>query len=44
MPHTAVDLFFLGLGWSWVGEFVGFIIAFYKKLKNVSCEYDRANG
>ena len=27
-PNAAFDLIFLGLRWPWVGEFVGFIIAF----------------
>ena len=27
-----------------VGEFDGFIMIFHKKLKNVSCEYNRLNG
>ena len=27
-PHATFNLFFLGLGWPWVGEFVGFIIIF----------------
>ena len=27
-PTTTLNLFFLGLGWPWVGEFVGFIIIF----------------
>ena len=25
-PNAAFNLIFLGLGWPWVGEFVGFII------------------
>ena len=25
-PNVTFSLFFLGLGWPWVGEFVGFII------------------
>ena len=28
-PNAAFDLIFLGLGWPWVGEFVGFIIRWY---------------
>ena len=24
-PNATFDLFFLGLGWPWVGEFVGFV-------------------
>ena len=27
-PHATFNLFFLGLGWPWVGEFDGFIIIF----------------
>ena len=27
-PNVTFDLFFLGLGWPWVGEFVGFVIMF----------------
>ena len=27
-PNASCNLFFLGLGWPWVGEFVGFIIIF----------------
>ena len=27
-PNATFNLFFLGLGWPWVGEFVGFIIIF----------------
>ena len=27
-PNATFNLFFLGLGWPWVGEFVGFIIVF----------------
>ena len=28
-PNATFNLFFLGLGWPWVGEFVGFITIFY---------------
>ena len=27
-PNATFNLIFLGLGWPWVGEFVGFIIIF----------------
>ena len=27
-PNATFNLIFLGLGWRWVGEFVGFIIIF----------------
>ena len=27
-PNATFNLFFLGFGWPWVGEFVGFIIIF----------------
>ena len=27
-PNATFDLFFLGLGWPWVGKFVGFMIGF----------------
>ena len=27
-PNATLNLFFLGLGWPWVGEFVGFIVTF----------------
>ena len=27
-PNATFNLFFLGLGWPWVGEFVGFMIIF----------------
>ena len=27
-PKATVNLFFLGLGWPWVGEFVGLILIF----------------
>ena len=27
-PNATFNLFFLGLGWPWVGEFVGFIMRF----------------
>ena len=27
-PNAIFNLIFLGLGWSWVGEFVGFMIMF----------------
>ena len=27
-PNATFNLFFLGLGWPWVGEFVGFVIIF----------------
>ena len=27
-PNTTFNLFFLGLGWPWIGEFDGFIIIF----------------
>ena len=27
-PNATFNLFFLGLGWPWVGEFVGFIVKF----------------
>ena len=28
-PNATFNLLFLGLGWPWVGEFVGFMIIFY---------------
>ena len=30
-PNATLKLFFLGLGWPWVGEFVGFVIMFTSK-------------
>ena len=32
-PNATFDLIFLGLGWPWVGEFVGFIIIFHMLCK-----------
>ena len=38
-PNATLNLFFLGLGWPWVGEFVGFIIVFdmFNVGQNVVC-------
>ena len=33
-PNATFDLFFLGLGWPWVGEFDGFIIIFIYMFPN----------
>ena len=43
-PNATFDIIFLGLGWPWVGEFVGFIIIFiwpgcvlvYRKTANMN--------
>ena len=42
MLPTAVVLLLYGVA-GWIG-FVGVSMGFIKKLKNVSCEYDRVNG
>ena len=34
-PNPTFNLFFLGLGWPWVGEFVGFIVIFNRYM--LSC-------
>ena len=33
--NATINLFFLGLGWPWVGEFVGFIIIFTLSLIHI---------
>ena len=40
VPNTTFNLIFLGLGWPWVGEFVGFIVIIfiYICITNITCE------